>query len=67
MLERPDQIAKNLVNKVLTYGTGASIEDADRREINLIVDQLAESDYGFRSLIHLRAKLNLPIKIGGHE
>jgi len=52
VLERPDRIARNLVNQVLTYATGASIEFADRREINQIVEQLAESDYGFRSLIH---------------
>ena len=52
MLERPDQITRNLANQILTYATGASIEFADRREINQIVDQLAETGYGFRSLIH---------------
>lgn len=52
ILERPDKIAKNLVEKVLTYATGASIEFADRREIARIVDSLENEDYGFRSLIH---------------
>ncbi len=52
ILEHPDKIAKNLVEKVLTYATGASIEFADRREIARIVDSLENEDYGFRSLIH---------------
>ncbi len=52
ILEHPDKIAKNLVEKVLTYATGASIVFADRREITQIVSDLEESDYGFRSLIH---------------
>jgi len=52
ILEHPDKIAENLIEKVLTYATGASIEFADRREISRIVRELEESDYGFRSLIH---------------
>lgn len=52
VLEHPDKIARNLVEKVLTYATGASIEFADRREIAKIVAALEKDDYGFRSLIH---------------
>lgn len=51
-LSDSDQIARNLLNQVLTYATGAGIEFADRREIDQIVDDLAHEDYGFRSLIH---------------
>lgn len=51
-LEHPEKIARNMVEKVLTYATGASIEFADRREIAAIVEDLENSDYGFRSLIH---------------
>ena len=50
--ERPDKIAKNLVEKMLTYATGASIEFGDRREIVRMVADLEDQDYGFRSLIH---------------
>ncbi len=52
ILEHPDKIAQNLVEKILTYATGASIEFADRREISRIVSDLEKSGYGFRSLIH---------------
>ncbi|MBT6381754.1 MAG: DUF1585 domain-containing protein, partial [Opitutales bacterium] len=52
ILEHPEKIAKNIVEKILTYATGASIEFADRREIDHIVNQLSDEDYGFRSLIH---------------
>ena len=51
-LSDPEQIARNLVNQVMTYATGAEIEFADRREIDQIVEVLAEDGYGFRSLIH---------------
>jgi len=52
VLQHPDKIAKNVVEKVLTYATGASIEFADRREIKQIVKDLEDHEYGFRSLIH---------------
>ena len=52
LLERPDQIAKNLAEKLLVYGTGASIEFADRRAINQILSQFENEEYGFRSLVH---------------
>ena len=52
VLEHPDKVAKNVVEKVLTYATGASIEFADRREIEQIVSDLEGQGYGFRSLIH---------------
>ena len=46
------QIARNLVNQVIMYATGAEIEFADRREIEQIVEALADENYGMRSLIH---------------
>lgn len=59
ILEHPEKIAKNMVEKILAYATGASIEFADRREIARIVDGLEESDYGFRSLIHACAQSDI--------
>lgn len=50
-LAHPDLIARNLARKLLIYATGASIEFADRREIDRIVADAAKDDYGFRSLI----------------
>ena len=54
-----EQIARNLVNQVTTYATGAEIEFADRREIDQIVKALAEDGYGFRSLIHAVAQSDI--------
>ena len=51
-LSNSGEIARNLVNQVTTYATGAEIEFADRREIDQIVEALADDNYGFRSLIH---------------
>lgn len=52
ILAKPDQIARNLLEKTLVYATGASIEFADRREIDALVADLAHDQYGFRSIIH---------------
>jgi len=51
-LSNTEQIARNLTNQVTMYATGAEIQFADRREIDQIVQVLANDDYGFRSLIH---------------
>lgn len=51
-LSDAEQVARNLVNQVMTYATGAEIEFADRREVEQIVADLSNDDYGFRSLIH---------------
>lgn len=51
-LANTEQIARNLTNQVVMYATGAEIEFADRREIDQIVEALADDGYGFRSLIH---------------
>jgi hypothetical protein len=53
MLENPDQIARNLAEKLVIYGTGHKIEIADRAEIEKIVADVRDKQYGFRTLIHL--------------
>lgn len=52
LLEDPDQIARNLVEQVMTYSTGSDIEFADRGVVDGIVEQLRTKNYGFRTLIH---------------
>jgi len=59
VLSDPGQIARNLLEQVLTYATGAEIEFADRREIDRIVEELAGENYGFRSLIHAAAQSSI--------
>ena len=48
----PKPLARNFCEKLLVYGTGSAIRFADRREINKIVEQTADSSYGMRSLLH---------------
>lgn len=52
ILEDPDQLARNLAEKLLAYGTGAAPSDTDRPQIEVIVSRLRDRNYGFRTLIH---------------
>jgi len=44
-------LARNVTEKLLTYGTGAPVGFADREAVEKIVAQSAASDFGFRSLL----------------
>ncbi|MEM1069592.1 MAG: DUF1592 domain-containing protein [Planctomycetota bacterium] len=50
--EDPRPIAKNFVEKLMVFGTGAPVDIADREVIDAIVEQAADDDYGMRSLLH---------------
>jgi mono/diheme cytochrome c family protein len=52
ILEDPRRIARNVAEKLITYGTGAGITFADRDVIEDIVDRSADQDFGFRSLLY---------------
>jgi hypothetical protein len=52
LLEDKDQLARALCEKLLSYSTGAACSAADRQEIDQIVGNVREKNYGFRSLIH---------------
>jgi hypothetical protein len=52
LLDDKDQIARNLVEKVMIYATGAEIQFADREVVDHIVARLRASNYGFRTLVH---------------
>jgi hypothetical protein len=52
LLADKDQLARNLVQKLVVYGTGADIQFADREVVEQLVAQSREKKYGFRSLIH---------------
>ena len=45
-------LATCLAEKLLTYGTGASISFSDREAIEQIVDACASDNYGIRSIVH---------------
>ena len=52
ILEDKDQLARNLTEKLLAYGTGAVPSYGDKLQIETIVSRLRDKNYGFKSLIH---------------
>ncbi|PQO28806.1 DUF1592 domain-containing protein [Blastopirellula marina] len=48
---QPQRLAANVAEKLLVYGTGATIEFADRAEVERIAQLAAAEDYGFRTII----------------
>jgi hypothetical protein len=52
LLRDPDQIARNLVQKLIVYSTGAEIQFADREVVEDIVARIRPQNYGFRTLVH---------------
>ncbi len=51
VLKDPDKLARGLAEKLVTYGTGATVQFADRQAIDQIAQQASANDYGFRSII----------------
>lgn len=51
LLADPDQIARTVAGKLITYATGAPATFADRAEIERILAATRPGDHGFRSLI----------------
>ena len=49
--EDPRKLAECVAEKLIAYGTGASVTFADREEIEGIVERTAASNYGFRSVL----------------
>jgi hypothetical protein len=52
LLADPDQIARNMAQKLLTYATGAPPDFADREVIEEIVARVRTQGYGLASLVH---------------
>lgn len=48
----PEQIAKSLAEKMLTYGTGRVMSFADRATIDAVAAKTRSQKFGFRSLVH---------------
>jgi mono/diheme cytochrome c family protein len=52
LLKDQDQLARALTEKLLTYATGAVPARADRPEIDAIVREVRDKNYGLRTLVH---------------
>lgn len=52
LLADKDQLARNVVQKLIVYGTGADLQFADRAVVEQLVTRSRSNNYGLRSLIH---------------
>lgn len=55
LLEKQDQFAQCLAEKMLTYATGRTLEATDRPEVERIVNELKDRGYGLKDLVLLVA------------
>ncbi|MBT3483373.1 MAG: DUF1592 domain-containing protein [Opitutales bacterium] len=55
LLERKDQFARCLVEKILTYSLGRELGFGDRPAVNALTEELADRGYGLRDLVELVA------------
>ncbi|MDO8541281.1 MAG: DUF1592 domain-containing protein [Opitutaceae bacterium] len=51
LVERKDQFARMLTERLLSYGCGRRMEPLDRRNVNRILEQTKPENYRFRDLI----------------
>jgi hypothetical protein len=52
LLQDKEAIARNLVEQLVVYSTGAPVGFADRDEVDAILEKTKKSEYGVRSIIH---------------
>lgn len=52
LLDDERSIARNLLNQLIVYSTGAPVRFSDRDVVEVMLDQSCEQDYGVRTLIH---------------
>ena len=52
LLQDKEVIARNLVEQLVVYATGAPVGFADRKEVDAILEKTKGSEYGVRSIIH---------------
>ena len=52
LASNPEQMARNLAEKLLAFGLGRGTGFSDRAVLNQIVERSSEQDFGFRTLIH---------------
>ena len=52
ILKDRDQLARSLAGRLVTYATGAAPHAADQPEIEAIVRNIREKNYGVRTLVH---------------
>jgi len=59
LVAEPEALARNLVEQLVAYATGATPSYADRRAIDRLLAQTRASGHGVRSLIHAIAQCDI--------
>jgi hypothetical protein len=59
LLKDKDQLARALTERLVTYATGATVQTTDRAEIDAIVRNIHNRDYGLRALVHEIVQSNM--------
>jgi hypothetical protein len=59
LLADKDQLARSLASKFVEYATGSTPTTVDQSEIETIVRNVRDQDYGLRSLVHEVVQSNL--------
>ena len=52
LLNDKEQVARNFIEQLIVYSTGAEIQFADRDEVERILDVTRKSQFGMRTIIH---------------
>jgi hypothetical protein len=52
LLKDERQLAKNMAEQFIEYGTGAPVEFGDRPEVERILNAARSDDYGMRTIVH---------------
>lgn len=52
LLEDKDQIARNVIQKLMIFGTGAEIQFADREVVEQILEKSRKTQFGLRTILH---------------
>jgi len=61
------QLARNMLQRLVTYSTGTPVRFSDRREIELILDECQPTNYRLRNLIHSLVKNRIFLGESTHE
>ena len=59
-MDKKDQFAQCLTEKMLIYATGRTMEATDRPEVERIVNELKDRGYGLKDLVMLVATIGEP-------
>ncbi len=52
LLDHPEQIARCITEKLVTYATGQPVSFDDHQLVNRILEETKSTDYGLRSIVH---------------